>query len=186
MLYSMNTTLIHVTVYMYFPINNPTPGKQLQYVLFQMDLTIQDVTRRLVETPTRPRTLQEWISQINLCILLALTTETVEQFGMIRFHVRRASELFKLVKIMHERRLEGETDVEIILDEVGDVSDPPSWSDWFHRVQYGIMRSSPLAIKDLSSKSMEEAIEHLDTVYHELNGAQSNMEGLAGIVQNYI
>ena len=158
----------------------------LYSVLFQMEPSIVEVTRMLIEAPGRPRTLQEWISQINLCILLALRTETVEQFGNIRFHVRRASELFRLAKIVHERRQEGATDVKVLLEEIGDCADPPSWSDWFRRVQHRIMRNSPLGIKDLSTHALEEIIGHLDNVYSMLNSTQSNMEGLAGLVQNYI
>ena len=167
-------------------VNYSSVSECLYHVLFQMDPTVEDVTRMLIEAPGRPRTLQEWTSQINLCILLALKTESVEQFGTIRFHVRRASELFRLVKIIHERREEGATDVKVLLEEVGDGTDPPSWRDWFRRVQHRIMRSSPLGIKDLSTRALEEVIDHLDNVYLMLNSTQSNMEGLAGLVQNYI
>ena len=67
----------------------------LQSHYFQMEPTAMDILRKLKTPPERPHSLQEWSSRINLCILLALKSATVEQFGLLRFHIRRVAELFR-------------------------------------------------------------------------------------------
>ena len=153
---------------------------------FQMENNTMDILQQLAGTPGRPRTVQEWIAQINLCILLALRTATVEQYGLLRYHVRRSAELFKIALTIHNRMLEGATDIVVTLEDMGGESDPPTWMDWFRRVQNDMAGSNLLAVKGGSTAIFEDIIMHLDDVYQHLNSTQSTMEGVISCVQNYV
>ena len=151
-----------------------------------MDLPIDAVIRMLKAAPGKPKTVQEWIAQTNLCILYALKTIPAGQYGLLRYHVRRAAELFRIALIIHERRREGADDVEIQLEDLDDYRDPPSWTDWFRRIQFDLLGNPHHSPKGGSTQMLEDTIAHLERIYQDLNKSQSDLEGLMTCVYNYI
>ena len=151
-----------------------------------MEYTTCDLLLKLKATPGARRTVFEWSSQVNTCILLALKTVPVEQYGIIKYHVRRAQEGFKAAQLVHARRREGLADLRITLEDPGEGSSPYTWLDWLRRVQFDMLQSPMVDISKDTADQFADSIQHLTLVYNELESAQSNAEGLCTHLTGFI
>ena len=151
-----------------------------------MSVTIVELRHKLRCSLGGRRTTEEWASRINMCILLALSEASVEQYGLVKFHVRRAQEVFQAVQIIHNRRLEGVTDMTIVLDEPKEEDLPLTWMDWFGKIQFDFMQGPMVDISNDTLGQLKGIIEHLGMIYHDLEEFQSNVKGLKTHLLGYI
>ena len=151
-----------------------------------MDSTVDELRQELKCYSDRSCSVEEWSSATNVCILLALKEAPIDQYGLVKFYVRRALEGFQVAHIIHNRRLEGTNDMTIVLNDPKEESLPLTWMDWFRRTQSYFTRGPIVDLTMDTSGQLKAIIEHLDMVYHELEKFQSNAEGLKTHVGGYI
>ena len=132
-----------------------------------------------------PMTIMDWASKVNICISTAISILPVEQYGILKFHIRRVRESFKVIKVISDRYLEGSSDFKVVMEKPRHDSGPLTWIDWITIVQFDMLKEPPVPDSN-SSRQLDCILEHLNLVHSEIDLALSNAEGLRAHVEGFI